>query len=232
MNALYQRKVIAMARAYQPKARLDSLEYSSEMNPFIGDADIKTRNKLVRTGRVEQLVNAKTGETDFISVIQQREVVDKDNFVKIFAAGVAAMFDLSRTAQKVFMILLKKYERSPMVGGYSDFVDLYWQDDKLNGEKPTVSQQTFNLGLRELIDKKFLYPRLPYSFWINPNLIFKGDRVMFVKEYIRQYNPSQARYTQGRYKLDRDPNTVDFIHGKTDEELQLQGVEYSATGNI
>lgn len=210
-----------MARTYEPQVRLDQLEYSTDMNPFISNADIKTRNKLVRTGRIEELLNTQTGQSEFISVIQQREVVDKDNFVKIFATGVAAMFELSRTAQKVFMILLKKYEQSPMTGGYTDWVELYWQGKELKGQKTNISQQTFNLGLRELIDKKFLYPRMPYSYWVNPSLIFKGDRVMFVKEYIKAVNPDQARFTKGRYRLenDRDPNTFDFINNASDAEM-------------
>jgi hypothetical protein len=40
--------------------------------------------------------------------------------------------------------------------------------------------------MRELVDKGFIYPRSPSLYWTNPNLFFKGDRVMFIKEYRRR----------------------------------------------
>ena len=49
-----------------------------------------------------------------------------------------------------------------------------------------MSEYTFKRGLRELLDKGFLYPKTPSSFWVNPALFFKGDRVLFIKEYRRR----------------------------------------------
>jgi len=37
--------------------------------------------------------------------------------------------------------------------------------------------------------KGFLAPRSPNLFWVNPSLFFKGDRVMFIKEYRRKAVP-------------------------------------------
>jgi hypothetical protein len=49
-----------------------------------------------------------------------------------------------------------------------------------------MSEYTFKRGLRELVDKSFLAPKDSASFWTNPALFFKGDRVMFIKEYRRR----------------------------------------------
>jgi hypothetical protein len=40
--------------------------------------------------------------------------------------------------------------------------------------------------LKELLAKGFLAPRTPNVFWVNSALFFKGDRVLFVKEYVRK----------------------------------------------
>ena len=46
-----------------------------------------------------------------------------------------------------------------------------------------MSKYTFNNGLKELLEKQFLFPRSPNEYWVNPALFFKGDRVAFLKEY-------------------------------------------------
>jgi hypothetical protein len=46
-----------------------------------------------------------------------------------------------------------------------------------------MSDRTFHNGLKELIAKGFLKPKLPNQFWVNPALFFKGDRVAFLREY-------------------------------------------------
>ena len=49
-----------------------------------------------------------------------------------------------------------------------------------------MSEDTFKKGLRELLDKGFLSPKTLNSYWTNPALFFKGDRVLFIKEYRRR----------------------------------------------
>jgi hypothetical protein len=75
-----------------------------------------------------------------------------------------------------------------------------------------MSERTFNRGLRELMEKQFIAPKTPNLFWVNPALFFKGDRVMFVKEYRRRSKRN------GAAELHRDPNTIDLIDGLTDAE--------------
>jgi hypothetical protein len=54
-----------------------------------------------------------------------------------------------------------------------------------------MKEDTFKKGLRELLDKSFLAPKDSASFWTNPALFFKGDRVMFIKEYRRRKKTAQ-----------------------------------------
>lgn len=174
-----------MAYATTPKTQLHRLQYSPETNPLAELAEVKTRTKYVRAGKAEALANIETGEITHASLLHEVQYLDDAQFVKIFAAGVIAMFDLSRTAQKVFHFVLKQYEATKMTGKWAASVELFWFDNKLAGQHIGITEQTFNRGLRELIDKQFLYPRIPNSYWVNQNLFFKGDRAIFMKEYRR-----------------------------------------------
>ena len=114
----------------------------------------------------------------------------------------------TRVVEPEALTVLREYEKTPMTGGYADSVELYWFGSGINGQSIGISETTWNRGLRELLDKRFLWPKTSSSYWTNPALFFKGNRVIFIKEYRRKSVPS-----------DRDPNTVDLINGKTDREL-------------
>jgi hypothetical protein len=47
-------------------------------------------------------------------------------------------------------------------------VELFWFDGKLDGRALDMSEKTFQRGLKELLEKNFLYPRAPSSYWVNP----------------------------------------------------------------
>ncbi|EMQ6744777.1 hypothetical protein WH632_004751, partial [Salmonella enterica subsp. enterica serovar Infantis] len=132
------------------------------------------------------LIDAETGEVQATAVIQQIEEKDTDEFVKVFSAGIAAAYELTRTGQRVFQAVLKEYEQTPMSRGYADSIYLAWFGDGLSGRDIGMSEYTFKRGLRELLDKGFIAPQAPNVFWVNPALFFKGDRVMLVKEYRRK----------------------------------------------
>jgi hypothetical protein len=147
---------------------------------------VTTKRRYVRSGRSEDLINPATGEVHGVATIHQVEERDDAEFVKVFAAGVSASYDLTKTAQRVFQVVLDQYQRTPMSKGFADYVNLFWFDDGIDGRSVGMSEYTFKRGLRELVDKSFLAPKDSASFWTNPALFFKGDRVMFIKEYRRR----------------------------------------------
>lgn len=167
---------------------LRKLTYSPDVNPFMSEGQVmKTRYKTVRTrGTPKDLLDPETGELVGHSVIHVIEEKDDEHFVKVFADGVAAAFDLSRTGYRVFQAVLREYQKERMTGGYVDAVNLYWFGDGLNGEAVGMTDRTFHNGLKELLSKGFLTPRLPNQYWVNPTLFFKGDRVAFIREYRRR----------------------------------------------
>lgn len=175
-----------MARTYKPKTDLSKLQYSPLINPLVQVQQVTTKRRYVRSGRSEDLVNPATGEIHGVSAVHLVEEKDDAEFVKVFAAGVAAAYDLTKTAQRVFQVVLDQYQRTPMSRGFADHVNLFWFGDGIDGRSLDMSEYTFKRGLRELMDKSFLAPKDSASFWINPALFFKGDRVMFIKEYRRR----------------------------------------------
>lgn len=167
---------------------LRNLDYSPSSNPLVDASQVKIKRRHVSTGVKTPLTDKRTGEVTAAAIIHQLEERDDAEFVKIFAEGVAAAYDLSKTAYRVFQLVIGQYEKVPMSGGFVDSVYLWWSNGKLNGEAVDMSETTFHRGLKELLSKNFLSPRMPSDYWINPNLFFKGDRVMFIKEYVRKKN--------------------------------------------
>ena len=168
------------------KVNLKKLSYSPDHNPLLDPQEIRLTRRKVYAGRNEELVNSVTGEVTHVSAVVTVEDRDDESFVKVFAAGVAASYELSRTGQRVFQAILYEYERSPMRSGFAEYIELFWFNDQLCGRTIDMSEKTFQRGLKELLELAFLSPRTPTTFWVNPALFFKGDRVRFIKEYRRR----------------------------------------------
>jgi hypothetical protein len=167
------------------------LEYSPDVNPLVEVRDVPIKRRLVSTGLKTDLVDA-DGVIQGASVIRTIEEKDDAEFVKVFAAGVAASFGLSKTGRNVFHAVLRVYQAAPMHGGFADTVYLKWFDDGLCGNAIEMSEKTFRRGLKELLALGFLSPRTPSVFWINPALFFKGSRVLFVQDYRRKANAQRV----------------------------------------
>jgi hypothetical protein len=168
------------------RLNLRKLSYSLNINPLIENHQIKVKQRHVRTGLRRDLTDSLSGEITAIATIHTIEEKDDAEFVKVFASGIAATYELTKTAQKTFHAILSEYQRTPMSGGFADTIYLAWMDGGLSGRDVGVSEKTFQRGLKELLIKGFLAPRSPNAFWVNPSLFFKGDRVLFLREYKRK----------------------------------------------
>jgi len=166
------------------KINLKKLDYSPSENPFIKGSVIKTKYKTVRTkASPKDLIDPATGEVAGQSIIHIIEEKDEEHFVKVFAEGVKAAFDLTRTGARVFQAVLTEYQKAKLTGGYADSLTLFWFGEGINGNAVGMSDRTFHNGLKELLAKGFLSAKAPNQYWVNPALFFKGDRVAFLREY-------------------------------------------------
>ena len=165
---------------------LRKLQYSPTVNPLVEVQSFTSKRRFVRTGRADELVSTTTGEISAVSAIHTIEERDDAEFVKVFAAGVAATYDLTKTGQRVFQVVLDQYQRTPMSRGFADHVNLFWFGEGIEGRDVGMSEKTFQRGLKELLEKRFLAPKDSVAFWTNPALFFKGDRVVFIREFVRK----------------------------------------------
>jgi hypothetical protein len=69
---------------------------------------------------------------------------------------------------------------------------IYLSYSGLDKNLKAISRSTFSRGLAELIEKKFIaaMPAVGW-YWVNPDFIWNGDRLAFVKEFRRA--PTKAR---------------------------------------
>lgn len=113
--------------------RIRDLEYSPNANPLIEPRQIELKRRRVSTGFKRDLVDTSTGEITAAATIHVIEEKDDAEFVKVFAAGVRAIYDLTKTGARVFQCILDEYQRTPMTGGYVDTIYLVWFDGGLSG---------------------------------------------------------------------------------------------------
>jgi hypothetical protein len=158
-------------------------DFHPDYNPLLEGVTVSTKEKRISTGMKKELIDPSTGEVSAVAMTHRIKELDEAQFVKVFSEGVKAMYGLTRTGARVFQAILDVYQTTKMNGGYADTLYLPWFNDGIDGRDVGMSKRTFNRGLAELIGNKFLAPRSPEAYWVNPALFFKGDRVAFVREY-------------------------------------------------
>lgn len=182
----------------QQKFNLKRLPFSPTRNPLLDGVTLRTRNKRVSAGGVQEVVNPRTGEVHSAVIVEEEEV-DEIHFVKVFTAGIRAAFGLSLTGSRVFQAMLEVYQNQPMSGGFADSIYLHFFDGGLDGRKLDMSERTYRRGLVELLESGFLYPRGENLFWVNPTMFFRGNVATFMKVYRKR---GLAVDEAGRAKLE------------------------------
>jgi hypothetical protein len=184
-------------------------------NPFVSNAVANTkqggRRITNKDGNRMMVVSEVTGDIVAPAGFWQYEEVDKTQFVKLYVNGVKAFKDLTGAGTKVFEVLYTEIQRN--IG--KDRV--YMNFSALCQDVTPMSEATFNRGMKELVEKAFVAatPTVGW-YWINPDYLWNGDRLAFVKEYRKA--PSGSKKSE----VSRDPNTIDLIDGVTDAERQAQ----------
>lgn len=163
-------------------------------NPFMAGANVATRTRRVTNKRGDMmLVSRGTGEVQSnIAGFWESEEVDSTKFLKLFVNGVRALAELSNPGARVFELLYIEMQNN--VG--KDQVYLSFTGIE---EETKISRATFKRGMAELIDKKFLAAMPAVGrYWVNPDFIWNGDRLAFVKEYKRASSKPKAEQIDTR----------------------------------
>lgn len=168
-----------------------------EKNPFLSGAEVATKTRRVTNKRGDMmLVNSNTGEIQTqIAGFWEAEEVDSTKFVKLFIRGVKALKELTGAGTKVFEVLYINVQEN--IGKDRVLMSFAEVDQALT----PMSESTFMRGMRELVEKKFIAatPTLGV-YWLNPDFVWNGDRLAFVKEYRKKQLEPQ-----------RDTKTLDMF---------------------
>lgn len=170
---------------------------NNEENPFIEKAvqDIKIikKTQTIRPkskGEIQMIVNdggEVTGHSAFMRFIE----VDEEKFAKLYLSQLSAFWDLSKPAIRIFSYILTIL--TPKKDEFYLFMD-----DCLSYTGYASERSVFE-GLTDLIEAGIIARgKDNIRYFINPLVVFNGDRVTFAKTYIKKkrQNPSSTKDKQ------------------------------------
>ena len=128
------------------------------------------------------MVNRIDGELIGSAGFFYRKEVDKTEFVKLYAEGVAAVMQLQSCGKKVFQLIYEQLYGAKGVGITK--IDLTYE--MLTDEQQSrMSKATFKRGINENLKHNIIAETYtPGVYFINPAYIFNGNRLALVKEYV------------------------------------------------
>ena len=142
-------------------------------------------------GKMEKCVGpvfSKTGNTRIDAVqkngqlnatIKIRQKAEHDIFTKIFRDSIPQIMELSRTAQTLMWYIIYSL---PHDKGYVVIDNMTVMDFCKFKTRKSVRD-----GVIELLEKNFLArTTVPKKFWVNPLVMFNGNRIVYANEYILQ----------------------------------------------
>ncbi|WP_309295257.1 replication/maintenance protein RepL, partial [Klebsiella pneumoniae] len=153
-------------------------------NPFVmvasGNTNSGTRRVTANNDKL-LIINQDTGEQLAGAGFFQYEEVDKTKFLKLYVNGVKALTELTSAGTKVFEILYRTIQENIN----KDTVFLGF--DLIDQDVVSISESTFHRGMKELIKKNFIAETTTSNlYFINPDFLFNGDRLSFVKTFIKK----------------------------------------------
>jgi hypothetical protein len=160
------------------------------VNPSIPPANgLTTRQRRfeVPGGKAAVIVDNSTGEIKGIGGMGfwWQEEVDASRFVKLFLDGIKQACALSKAGMQVFELIYHQMREKP--GNDKIELSQYMAHDR------GLNERTFRRGLRELLEKEFLYRSTSDGvFFINIRFMFNGDRLAFVRTYHLKGSSQQA----------------------------------------
>ena len=168
-----------------------------EDNPFLTGFEIRTRNDTqIVSGDLS--ITDKNNEEINVGIIGMVKRIDTEQFIKLYTSTIAMMFELDNYSRRVLIaVLLAVQDQS------KDKAEIFLSHNKAvkyytdSGLTPPDGSY-FSKGIRKLIKSGFLAKHYNGDgwYWINPNLIFNGDRVRFITEYQLKRKEEQKQITR------------------------------------
>lgn len=187
---------------------LSSMKMHKE-NPFAEQALVHIGNAIVSRktmgankdeGAILKAIDG-NGQILGNTVFMRNKTVDEEQFAKFFFAGFRAFFDLKPASIKVFGYILKQLK--PNSDEFMFFVDECIEATK-------YSTSTIYKSLGELCAANIIARgKAEFLYYINPLVVFNGDRVTFATTYINKNYP-KYHTTSGTLK-----GTIDVMKSES-----------------
>lgn len=156
-----------------------------EENPFIEQAvnDIKVikRTQVIRPKSKDeiQMITSTDGEVTGYTAFMRFVEVDEERFAKVYLSQFTSFWDLSKPAIRVFSYILTVLK--PKQDSF-----MFDMTDCLTHTKYSTEKSVFE-GLSSLIECGIVARgNRHYKYFINPLVVFNGDRVTFAKTYVKK----------------------------------------------
>lgn len=199
------------------------------LNPFCFETELKieTRKKNLTVSRGTELFEKKNAGKSYFANIVHTQEVDKEEFIKLYTSQIKAYFDLTKSAYKVFFIFLRIYQDA--IG--KDHFYLSCKKAMSLAEKIdhfVLSESIFYRGIKELIEKRIIAKTNEKNwYFINPAIVFNGDRARFVseiikkKEAIEEQMESAISNDSGNRKVDDRDSTIEKVIEKVSNQEDI-----------
>lgn len=168
-----------------------------EKNPFLANtvAEVDIGYKKTTFGTGKRVNETETGEDLGEAAFQQVRVVDKSKFLMFYLSGQQMFWQLSAKAQKVLRLIFNEVSYRA-IG--KDEIYLSWEiaEKFFKSEEIKMGRSTYFKAIAELTDKLVIAESIRTNIWfINPVLIFNGNRATFVQKIIAE-NPDLVEEAQ------------------------------------
>lgn len=163
-------------------------ELKHEKNPFLANtvAEVDIGYKKTTFGTGKRINETETGEDLGEAAFQQVRVVDKSKFLMFYLSGQQMFWQLSAKAQKVLRLIFNEVSYRA-IG--KDEIYLSWEiaEKFFKEEEIKMGRSTYFKAIAELTDKMVIAESIRTNIWfINPVLIFNGNRATFVQKIIAE----------------------------------------------
>jgi len=174
-----------------------------DSNPFMPDAidnlQVRRRTQMMYPAgdktvhHIHKVIDTETGEIrDAYSAFIRSITVDEDQFVKVFVRELRALWDLSKPAMRVLTHIM-----SCMKANQDEII---FDIEECMEYTRYKSERSIFYGLAELIENGIIARSTKtYRYYINPMIVFNGDRVTFARTYVKKRNK------------ERDDKTLDMF---------------------
>ena len=167
--------------------RTMEFQYNS-VNPFLSSVieyieDSKHRKVVGHSW--QDVVSKGTGEINKqkILVLGEQKIVDTQEYSKVYMGSLSKFFGLSKKALVMLNYIMENIRYN------EDRICLYYPDVK---DKTGMVKTTMYSSIKQMLKCNMIAKAsTPGCYYINPAVMFKGERITIVLDYIRDQVPSQ-----------------------------------------